>query len=196
MHSYRKYSILLVIFLASGCAVVPAPDDEDVAPQRVSEAPEVTVSSLDAAKQALAENDLDAAELQLQRLLTEQPELGLAWYNLASVYYQKKAWQSANDALMKALQFEPKVARNHHLFGLVAQAQGKISQARGHYLKAIEFEHDYANAHYNLALLNDIYYQDIASAVEHYQHYLALVNDDEETVVWVQELKAVLANAR
>jgi len=73
---------------------------------------------------------------------------------------------------------------------LIAVSRGKYKEAETHYLTAIKLDNKNASAHYNLALLYDVFYQDIRSAIPHYEQYLALINqEDEDTLNWVEELK-------
>ncbi len=83
-------------------------------------------------------------------------------------------------------------------YNLRAQLQlkkGAIKQAQQDYLKAIELYPDYTIAHYNLALLYDIFLQEIALAIEHYSIYLSLLDkEDENTRDWINHLKNTLKN--
>jgi len=64
------------------------------------------------------------------------------------------------------------------------------------YLKAIEIKPAYANAQYNLALLYDIYLQEIELAIKHYEIYTSLLKKpDEATQEWINHLKGTLKNA-
>lgn len=198
MQRFSKIIGLAVCSVVAGCATVPDPEREDLTPQTVQIAPQSEVGGqnvLDAARQALAEGDLAVAESQLARLVQAQPDSASAWYNLAWVRYQRQAYPEAEEALVKAIQFAPQAANNYNLYGLIAQGKGDFRQAQQYYRQAIQFDQDFAIAHYNLGLLHDIYFQDMAAAVQHYEQYLARV-DDEETSVWMNELKAILANAR
>ncbi len=81
------------------------------------------------------------------------------------------------------------------LLPLVLFHKGKINDAKKDYIKAIELKPDYINAHYNLALLYDIYLQEITLAIKHYETYLSLLKKtDEATQEWVNHLRGTLAN--
>ncbi|MFV9615434.1 MAG: tetratricopeptide repeat protein, partial [Gammaproteobacteria bacterium] len=81
------------------------------------------------------------------------------------------------------------------LRGQLFVTKRKIHDAKKDYEKAIELKPDYSNAHYNLALLYDIYLQEMALAIKHYETYLSLIKKpDEATQEWVNHLKGVLAN--
>ena len=70
----------------------------------------------------------------------------------------------------------------------------QFSEAEKYYKTAISINKNFALAHYNLALLYDIYFQDIKRAYAQYLKYLSLVPDDKETQAWADELKYSLGN--
>ena len=61
------------------------------------------------------------------------------------------------------------------------------------YLKAIAIDAEYTNALFNMALLQDVYLRNIASAVDYYNRYLQHAQDDEATKSWVDNLTQILA---
>jgi hypothetical protein len=55
---------------------------------------------------------------------------------------------------------------------------------------------DYANAWHNLGVLYDMYLQDLAAAVDHYQRYQQLVGSaDEQTSRWIADLQRRIGDA-
>jgi|TARA_B100000809_G_C15110558_1_gene520448 tetratricopeptide (TPR) repeat protein len=81
-----------------------------------------------------------------------------------------------------------------NLSGYLAQKKGEMNKVKSYYLKAISHQSDYVLAHYNVALLFDIYLQDIAKAIEHYQFYLAYSEQkDENTKNWLEALQVAMA---
>ena len=80
-----------------------------------------------------------------------------------------------------------------NLSGLLNVEKADYQAAEKDYLAAIALKKDYPAAHYNLANLYDVFYQDINKAIAHYEQYLALTdNADKNTISWVNELKAKL----
>ena len=78
--------------------------------------------------------------------------------------------------------------------GFLELTRGNFAKAAGDYRQAIALKEDYALAHYNYALVNDIYFQDMKMAVRHYKRYLELTqNQDKKTADWVLELERNLA---
>ena len=142
---------------------------------------------------ALNSNNLDLAENILKEILHARQDLAGPWANLGLVYLKKNNIPEASKALQHALQLNPKQAYALNLMGLIEYNQGNVKKAIEYYEAAILNKQDYANAHYNLALVYDIFYQDIPKAVEHYQRYTELTNhQDKETEVWLQQLSSSL----
>jgi tetratricopeptide (TPR) repeat protein len=142
---------------------------------------------------ALNNNKLDLAESILKEMLKNRKDLAGPWTNLGLVHLKKNNIPQATKALESALQLNPKQPYALNLMGVIEYNQGNVQKAAGYYEAALLNKPDYANAHYNLALLYDIFYQDIPKAVEHYQQYMELTkHQDKETEVWLQQLASSL----
>lgn len=75
--------------------------------------------------------------------------------------------------------------------GILLRRQGRFEEAETAYLKALAENPDYALAHYNLGVLYDLYQQQPATAVQHYERYVALSADGEQPPVdkWIADLR-------
>lgn len=192
---YYTNLLILLAFLLGGCAAgsitgqgadavttatTPSSSDEEVALYRQA----IT---------ALYNSEFAQAELLFLKVIKLQPDLAGPWANLGLVYMKqghiKKATKNAQIALKK----NPRMAQAFNLLGYIETKKGNIIQAKEYYTKAIKYKQDYALAHYNLALLYDIYLQNIPYAVKHYESYLRIIeHKDKQTAEWVQELKNTL----
>lgn len=142
---------------------------------------------------ALNNNKLDMAENILKEMLSARKDLAGPWANLGLVYLKKNNLSDATKALEHALLLNPKQAYALNLMGLIEYNQGNVKKAMENYQAAVLNKPDYANAHYNLALVYDIFYQDIPKAVEHYQQYMELTqHQDKETGLWLEQLASSL----
>ncbi len=140
--------------------------------------------------QLIDRREYKPAEKLLVKLGKRYDSITGVWANLAVAYYHQDEFDKAGNAALRAYALNPDDAEIQNLMGLLAVRQGKFRDAEAHYKRALELKKDFANAHYNLALLLDIYYQDIASAYEHYNRYLSLTGgQDKETANWVEQLK-------
>jgi len=192
--SYNNW-ILIGLLLLSGCAAPPQ-QTQHTEGKPGSEKSTHNTAIEDVAKYANALGDIKAnrltqAQTALNTLADKHPELAGPWANLALIDIKNNDYAKAREHLDKALARDANMAQAYNLLGYVDKKQGKISQAMDDYTKAIAKKPDYALAHFNLALLYDIYLQDIPNAVRHYKRYLELTgNQDKKTVEWVKELES------
>ncbi|WP_347330437.1 tetratricopeptide repeat protein [Marinimicrobium locisalis] len=136
--------------------------------------------------------DYPKAAEQLQRLVEQRPGRAELWAHLATAYYHTDHGPQAEKALENALTLNPALASAHNLAGTLALKRAEVEAAERHFEEALKHNANSADAHYNVALLYDTYYQDLRSAIEHYEAYLALVEDDERTAQWVRQLQSAL----
>ncbi len=97
----------------------------------------------------------------------------------------KEAKKILQDALFKKYQ-------NPYLLselGAINRDLGNFKQAKQAYLSAIRIEGAYANAHYNLGVLADLYLHDPELALEEFKAYQALQEKPNKKVKgWIKEL--------
>jgi tetratricopeptide (TPR) repeat protein len=132
------------------------------------------------------------AEVGLSGLLRERSDLAELWLNLALSQYQQKNWEKTATTTATLLTKFPNVAQGHNLAGLLAVEKGEFAKAQEHYVKSLQLDPNYINALYNMALLQDVYLQNIPSAVNYYSLYLGQV-EDEETKAWMEHLSQTVA---
>ena len=110
--------------------------------------------------------------------------------NLALVNFKLAHYDDAYDNVQLAMTLNPEHPQYENMAGLITIEKGDFKSAEIHYLTAIKLQSNYANAYYNLALLYDIYYQDIDTAYSYYQQYLShITTPDITTEQWVSQLK-------
>ncbi len=142
---------------------------------------------------ALKENNFSTAEKLLKEISAKDASSAPIFANLALTYYKLQQYEPAQAAITSALTIDNASAEIENLAGLIAIEMKKYKSAEDHFKKAIAINNGFSNAHYNIALLYDIYYQDIEKAFIHYNRYLSLVgNNDEETKDWVDQLQLSL----
>ena len=140
------------------------------------------------------ENLTSAKEIFLQ-ISDARPELAGPHANLAIIALKNKNPERARELIKVALTKNPRFAQALNLLAYLEQISGKIKSAEKHYKEAIENKNDYAIAHYNLALLYDVYFQDIGKAIPHYEKYMELINNkDKNTADWLEQIKRKTEN--
>lgn len=143
---------------------------------------------------ALNNNELGKAEKLFTKMSELQPDIAGSWANLALISIKNGQLEKAQAFIKIARQKNPKMPQALNLSGYLAQKQGKIKQAEALYQQALAINPNYALAHYNLALLYDIYLQDIPNAINHYQQYLShTASEDKDTANWLRGLEATIA---
>jgi len=202
---YIKLIIITILIILGGCTTTPSTD--------ISPGPSVSTTKDNRVKvnkssgdeiaqyrQAITElnnGNLEKAKLQLLEIVKIQPDLAGPWGNLALIYIKQGQLNRAEENLEIALKNNPNMAQLLNMAGYLETKKGNINVAIDLYEKAITQKPDYALAHYNLALLYDIYLQDLPKAVEYYEKYLALIGtEDKKTKDWVEELKLNIAREK
>ena len=189
---YTKILSLLLIILLSGCSQNSRIDSDsksktDVTTQSDNE---MELQLYQKAITHLNDNELDKAEEILLTFSNKHPDLAGPIANLGLIQLKRNNIDQAEVLLNQALARNPKLPQALNLLGVVQQKKGNIKQAEELYIKATQEKENYAIAHYNLALLYDIFLGKISKAIIHYQKYLALIDyPDKQTSNWLKELQ-------
>jgi tetratricopeptide (TPR) repeat protein len=118
------------------------------------------------------------------------PDLASPHTNLGILYYREGKPKEAEAAFKKALQIDDKdyVAANY--LGMLYRAQGRFNDAESAYEQALAAKPDYGYAHLNLAILYDLYLDNLPKALDHYREYQRISGDDDPKLVgWLADLQ-------
>lgn len=137
----------------------------------------------------MQKGELNSARNTLEKIATRQPKHFGVRLNLAIIAFQQDKLENAEKLAKEGLKLNEESADLYNLMGLISVEKKAFKEARASYEKAISLNDTLANAYYNLALLLDIYFQDIPAAFENYNFYLALEPDDQATKDWIDQLK-------
>jgi tetratricopeptide (TPR) repeat protein len=139
---------------------------------------------------ALQAGELLEAELLLEQLLAEHPQSPGALLNLAIVYREDGRGDQALELLERANALDPGHPEANLMLGIARRERGEFAAAERAYRRAIETRPDYALAHYNLAVLLDLYLHRSSEALDHYQLYqLLLAEPDQSVARWIIDLR-------
>ena len=183
-------NLLIVAFILTSCASTNESTSSGISGTSPLIQSEEDISRYKKAITLLNNNKLEAAKEIFIELNSERPELAGPYANLAVIAYKNNNPEKALELVNISVEKNPKLAQALNFLAFLEQGKGKINLALKYYKQAIENKENYAIAHYNIALLYDIYLQDINSALPHYEKYLKLINNkDKNTVDWVEQLK-------
>jgi tetratricopeptide (TPR) repeat protein len=138
---------------------------------------------------AMASGELLDAQIAFQDFLLRYPDYPGAHVNLAIVFAGNGDDDAAEASLNAALAIDPGFAPALNQVGLLRRRQGRFHEAEEAYLAAIAASPGYALPHYNLGVLNELYLQKLESALENFERYQALVEEDAQVGKWIADLQ-------
>jgi tetratricopeptide (TPR) repeat protein len=142
---------------------------------------------------AMASGDFVDAELRLKEFLLQYPGYPGAHVNLAIIHNNNGNDAAAQGSIDAALALDAGNAPALNQQGLLLRRNGKFIEAEAAYLKAVTASPEYALAHYNLGVLNELYLQRLDVALQHYERYTELVGDDKQVEKWIADLRRRMA---
>ena len=204
LQRYFRLVIVAAMLVAAGCASQePASDSGDSgarsAPARMEngpageqvwpEVPPEAQTLFEQAAAVMAAGDFVDAELRFKEFLLQYPAFPGAHVNLAIIHAQNEDDERAAEAIDSALALDPNHPAALNQQGMLLRRNGKFLEAEAAYLKAVTASPDYALAHYNLGVLNELYLQRLDVALQHFEIYQELVGGDEQVEKWIADLR-------
>jgi len=145
----------------------------------------------------MATGDFVEAELRMKEFLLQYPAYPGAHVNLAIIHGQNGNEKAAQASIDTALALNPNHPAALNQQGMLFRRNGKFIEAEAAYLKAVTASPDYALAHYNLGVLNELYLQRLDVALQHFEIYQGLVGSDAQVEKWITDLtRRVAASQR
>ena len=184
--------------LVSACASNgPDPDDSgrELGEQSAAgdpgtgEVPPEALTMYEQAVAVMASGELLDAELRFKEFLLQYPGYPGAYVNLAIIHVNTGNDEDARAAVDAALELDPDHAPALNQLGMLLRRHGKFLEAEAAYLKAVTASPDYALAHYNLGVLNELYLQRLDYALQHFERYQELAGEDERVEKWIVDLQ-------
>ncbi len=187
--------LLAAMLLVAGCAGGPARKAPKADARTGAEAGEIreippqAQTLFEQATAVLAAGDLLEAEFRFEEFVLQYPDYPGAHVNLAIIHSANENDKAAEDSITDALLLDPEYAPALNQLGMLLRRQGKFEDAEAAYLRAVEKQPDYALAHYNLGVLNELYLHRLAPALSHFEQYQALIGEDKQVEKWIVDLK-------
>lgn len=199
IESCRALCLGLLLALA-GCAGGPETLPADAANSEAAgdavAVPPEALTLYERAVASMAAGESMEAELRLQEFLLQYPQFPGAHTNLAIIFAERGDFDAAHASLDEALALDPENAAALNRLGIVLRSTGRFREAEEAYLRAIAAEPDYALAYYNLGVLNDLYFQHFAEALQYYERYQELAGEDAQVGKWIADLERRVAAAQ
>lgn len=113
----------------------------------------VYLMHLNKGKEALRQNDLEQAKLELEIALKYRPEDDELLNILGMVYFKLKKFADAEVIYKKLVNMNPDVFILRSNLGVVLFKQGKVEESLSHFQRAVELKPNYLKAHLYLGLI-------------------------------------------
>ena len=165
-------------------------------PQQVKQAEEAG-PEFNRALIEMKKGNLDSALARFQKLAQQYPLLGGPVVNEAIILRKKGQLEQANKLLQDNLLNH---TQNPYLLdelGITSRELGQFKKARASYESAIRVDPNYARAHYNLAVLADLYLHDPELALKEFKIYQSLLpTPDKKVTGWLLEIERRIARKK
>ena len=180
-----KTLVVIIAFVLAGCQSVP---QKQTAAQTLMPAG-ARASYAQAIAAVKAGQDKQAIQL-FSGLTRDYPDFAASYTNLGLLYLKQEKLAEAEQAFNQAITLNPADAVAYNHLGVVLRQRGQFNDARKAYENALRINAGYASAHLNLGILNDIYLQNLETALQHYQRYQALTGEtDKQVAKWIVDLE-------
>ena len=161
----------------------------------ITEVPRMDEASRKDFEQAVAmlnDQDYGRAVDLLEKVIEQSPGVTAPYINVAIAYTHIGKLEKAEAHLKKALSLVPEHPVACNEYGLLCRRSGRFAEARAVYEKSITRFPNYFPLHRNLGILCDLYLNDPACALEHYEIYSAARPEDKQVKLWIADLRARL----
>jgi tetratricopeptide (TPR) repeat protein len=119
----------------------------------------------------------------LKQVAEFEPNRADAYYNIALLYQEQEAEDTARTYFEKTIKADPSYKGVHLQLGLIAERKGELARAVEEYKKEIAINNQSAKAHHRLGYLYANHLNDYIKAEEQFQKSLKLDNSNIEALV-------------
>ena len=196
--------LLMVLSVLAGCAtdgkvkpalVVREPFVERLDNGRegfiIKEVPQMDATSRRDFERAVAmlnDQEYGQAITLLEKVIEQSPGVTAPYINMAIACQHIGKLEQAEEHIKTALLLIPEHPVACNEYGLLYRKTGRFAEARAVYEKALSIFPDYYPVHRNLGILCDLYLNDLACALEHYEIYSEASPEDNQVKLWIADL--------
>lgn len=137
----------------------------------------------------LNNRDFDKAIDLLEKVIEDSPGVTAPYINIAIAYRKTGKPELAEEHLKTALKLFPKHPVASNEYGLLLRSAGRFDEAKNVYELTIGKYPEYLPARKNLAILCDLYLNDVGCALEQYELYSQISPGDKKVKIWITELR-------
>ena len=194
--------LVMVLSVLAGCAtdgkVKPAlverldDDREGFIIMEVPQMDEASRRDFQRAVDLLNDKKYGQAIELLEKVIEQSPGVTAPYINMAIAYRQIGKLEKAEEQLKTALLLVPEHPVACNEYGILYRKTGRFAEARTIYEKALSRFPDYYPVHRNLGILCDLYLNDLACALKHYEIYSEASPEDKRVKSWIADLRARL----
>ena len=130
----------------------------------------------------------------LEKVIEKSPGVAAPHINMAIACRRIGKLEQTEEHLKTALDLVPEHPVAGNEYGLLCRKAGRLDEARTIYEKVIARFPDYYPVHRNLGILCDLYLNDLACALEHYEIYSRTMPEDKQVKLWIADLRARLGH--
>ena len=188
--------MVIYILATTSCTQLPQNKETESIANHSPSKKQLNTEDLRSYKQALyalRDNKLQQAEILLKDVIKNNPGLAGPHVNIGLIYFKESQIVLAKEYLRKAIELNSHNPYAYNILGIIKNQEGDFYKAKEYFLLAIKYKKNYAKAHFNIALLYDIYFHNTEKSINHYTEYLSIINKqgikDKQTFNWLKELK-------
>ena len=130
----------------------------------------------------------DAIEL-LVEVTNNTDKHSAPYINLGIAYAETGKIEEAENILLKGIKINPAHPVTNNELGMVYRKTGRFADAKVTYEKVIKNYPQFLPVRKNLGILCDLFMNDLACAIEHYEAYLKIRPNEKEVKIWLTDLK-------
>jgi len=191
------FAMLLGMLLLTGCggigAVKSSGDVSETGGESARVVPSAALTIYEQATASMAAGDFVDAELRFKEFLLQYPEFPGAHINLTIIHVSNGNDAAARASIDAALALDPNHPAALNQLGMLLRRNGKFLEAEAAYLMAVTVSPEYALAHYNLGVLNELYLQRLDIALQNFEAYQVRAGEEKQVAKWIEDLRRRVA---
>jgi len=142
------------------------------------------------ARRALKAENYDLAAEKLRAIVADDASLSGPWVMLGDIALKQDNIKQAQEHFEKAIAVNPENVNAYLRLAKVLRIKGEFLKAQNVYAETLALWPDFPEAHLNLAVLYDVYMDQVLMAQMHMEAYQFLTDNENETVAaWLENIR-------